>query len=214
MNDESRPAFRGRAEDLRFLTGRGRYVDDLREDGALFGNLLRSPLAHGRITAIDVSAAAAMPGVALVLTYGDLAAEGIGPLPCPTQPPTLEPIRVPSRPLLADGIVRHVGDPVAFVVAETPAAARDAAESINVAYEELPALPDVLAHLLPRNSGRKRPGTSPSGSRRVIAPPSLPPLRPRLRSWNWTSRTIASSHPQWSRALRSGAMIRRAKHSI
>jgi carbon-monoxide dehydrogenase large subunit len=145
MNEASRPVFRGRTEDLRFLTGRGRYVDGLPENGALFGHLLRSPIAHGRITALDVSAAAAMAGVALVLTSADLVAEGIGPLPCPTQPPTLEPIRVPPRPLLAHDVVRHVGDPVAFVVAEHPALARDAAEAIEVAFEELPALADVVS---------------------------------------------------------------------
>src|SRR3712207_5144154 len=145
MNDECRPVFRGRTEDLRFLIGKGRYVDDLREEGELFGYVLRSPIAHGRIRAIDTAAASEMPGVALLLTSGELGAEGIGPLPCAAQPPTLEPIRVPPRPVLAHEVVRHVGDPVAFVVAENLAAARDAAESIIVEYEELPALPDVGA---------------------------------------------------------------------
>ena len=84
MDRESWSVFRGRTEDLRFITGRGRYVDDLRDEPTLFGHVLRSSTAHGRITALDVEAAAKMPGVELVLTFADLDAEGIGPRGMPT----------------------------------------------------------------------------------------------------------------------------------
>lgn len=140
---EGGPPFRGRVEDLRFVTGTGRYVDDLPQAGALFGHVLRSPLAHGRIVAIDATAAADMPGVVAILTGAVLEAEGLGPLPCVARVATLAPVIVPPRPALAVGAVRHVGDPVAFVVAESAEAARDAAEAIDVTYEELPSLADM-----------------------------------------------------------------------
>ena len=137
---------RRRVEDARFLTGQGRYLADIAVPGALHGVVLRSPHAHARIAGIDAGAARAMPGVRLVLTGEDLAAEGLGPLPCPVPLPGLV---VPARPALALGTVRHVGEAVAFVVAETEAAARDAAEAIGVTYEALPAVTDGLAALAP-----------------------------------------------------------------
>ena len=136
-----------RTEDLRFLTGQGRYVTDIATPGALHGQVLRSPHAHARILSIDTAAARAMPGVRAVLTHADLAAEGLGPLPCPAVVATVAPIIVPDRHALARDTVRHVGEPVAFVVAETAAAARDAAEAIEVAYEPLPAVVDSRAAL-------------------------------------------------------------------
>ncbi|MBR0662788.1 xanthine dehydrogenase family protein molybdopterin-binding subunit [Roseomonas hellenica] len=140
---------RRRVEDGRFLNGAGRYVDDMQADGALHGVVLRSPHAHARIIGFDLSEAAAMPGVRLVLSAADLRAEGIGDLPCVAAVATVAPIIIPSRPALADGIVRHVGDPVAFVVADTAAQARDAAEAIAVDYEALPAVADAAAALAP-----------------------------------------------------------------
>ncbi|MDB5512219.1 MAG: hypothetical protein JWR08_1702 [Enterovirga sp.] len=141
---------RRRLEDGRFLTGTGRYVDDIDAPGQLFGHVLRSPIAHGLIRSIDVAEAAAMPGVAAVYTAADLAREGIGGLPCTVQVASVpQPVR-PPRTALADGRVRHVGDPVAFVVAGTPEAARDAAERIAVAYEDLPSVTDALSALEPR----------------------------------------------------------------
>jgi carbon-monoxide dehydrogenase large subunit len=139
---------RRRLEDGRFLVGEGRYVDDLREPGQLYGHVLRSPLAHARITAIDTAPAAAMPGVAGVYTVADLQADGVGPLPCKVQIAAVTPLVVPPRPALANGRVRHVGDPVAFVVADSPEAARDAAEAIAVDYRELPATIDATAALM------------------------------------------------------------------
>jgi carbon-monoxide dehydrogenase large subunit len=112
--------------------------------------VLRSPHAHARIAAIDTAAARALPGVRLVLTGADLLAEGLGPLPCPVQIATVGgPLVVPPRHALAVGHVRHVGEPVAFVVADTAEQARDAAEAIAVDYETLPAITDAAAALAP-----------------------------------------------------------------
>ena len=138
-----------RREDRRFLTGEGRYVADIAVPGALHGVVLRSPHAHARILGLDAAAARAMPGVRLVLTHADLAAEGIGPLPCPAVVATVAPIIIPPRHALAGAAVRHVGEPVAFVVAETAAEAREAAEAIAVEYETLPAVVESRAALAP-----------------------------------------------------------------
>jgi carbon-monoxide dehydrogenase large subunit len=140
---------RRRVEDARFLTGEGRYVADLIPAGALHGVALRSPHAHARVVSVDAAAARGMPGVSLVLTGADLAAEGIGPLPCPAVVATIGPLVVPARHALARDAVKHVGEPVAFVVADTPAQARDAAEAILVDYEVLPAVVDSRAALAP-----------------------------------------------------------------
>jgi carbon-monoxide dehydrogenase large subunit len=134
---------RRRVEDERFLLGQGRYVDDMRVAGQLHGLVLRSPHAHARIRALDAAEASSMPGVHLVLTIADLRAEGIGDLPCVAKVATVEPIIIPRRPALADGMVRHVGDPVAFVVADMIEQARDASEAILVDYEPLPAVADA-----------------------------------------------------------------------
>src|ERR1700732_5526158 len=136
-----------RLEDPRFLTGRGRYVDDIDLPGQLHGIVLRSPYGHAAIEGIDGVAARAMPGVRGVFTAADLDADGIGPLPCIAQVATVAPIIVPPRRALARDRVRHVGDPVAFVVADTSDQARDAAERIAVAYRPLPAVVDATAAL-------------------------------------------------------------------
>lgn len=145
--DRERGTSRRRIEDDRFLRGAGRFVDDIATAGALHGFVLRSPHAHARILAIDTAEAAAMPGVHAVLTAADLRAEGIGPLPCMAKVATVGPMIVPPRPALADGAVRHVGDAVAFIVADTPAMARDASEAIVVDYDTLPAITDAAAAL-------------------------------------------------------------------
>ncbi|MGQ0583799.1 MAG: xanthine dehydrogenase family protein molybdopterin-binding subunit [Reyranella sp.] len=133
-----------RLEDARFLLGRGRYVEDINAGAALHGYVLRSPHAHALIQSIDVSGARALPGVQLVALAADLAADGLGPLPCLA---AVKPLIVPPRPALADGRVRHVGDPVAFVVADSADVAREAAELIEVDYEPLPAVVDGIAAL-------------------------------------------------------------------
>ena len=134
-----------RLEDSRFLTGQGRYVDDINLPGQLHGILLRSPYGHAAIDGIDTAAAGAMPGVRGVFTAADLDADGIGPLPCIAQVATVAPIIVPLRRALARDRVRHVGDPVAFVIADTSEQARDAAELIAVTYRPLPAVIDATA---------------------------------------------------------------------
>src|SRR5215470_10157849 len=132
-----------RLEDQRFLTGQGRYVDDVAVAGQLRGIVLRSPHAHAAIEGIDAAAARAMPGVRGVFTAADLEADGIGTLPCIAQVATVAPMIVPPRRALARDRVRHVGDPVAFVVAETVQQARDAAERVAVTYRPLRAVVDA-----------------------------------------------------------------------
>ncbi|HYF07958.1 MAG TPA: xanthine dehydrogenase family protein molybdopterin-binding subunit [Acetobacteraceae bacterium] len=138
---------RRRVEDDRFLRGAGRYIDDIAVPGALHGWVLRSPHAHARIVSLDTRAARAMPGVRAIYTVADLRAEGIGDLPCTVKVATIGPLIIPPRPALAEGRVRHVGDAVAFVVAESALQARDAAEAILVDYDPLPAVTDGAAAL-------------------------------------------------------------------
>ena len=140
---------RKRTEDARFLTGRGRYVDDLVPDGMVHAFILRSPHAHARLGAVDAAEAAACPGVLAVLTRAEQAADGIGPLPPAERrnEHTGEPFAFIPYPPLATDRVRHVGQPVALVVALTLAQARDAAEKIDVDYETLPAVTTAQAAL-------------------------------------------------------------------
>ena len=136
-----------RLEDQRFLTGSGRYIEDIDLPGQAWMHVARSPHAHATILRIDTAAARAVPGVLGVFTASDLA--DLGNLPCTTPLASLEPLRVPPRPALAVGRVRHVGDPVAFVVAETRDAARSGAEAVVVEYDTLPAIADAEAALHP-----------------------------------------------------------------
>ncbi|MPY71628.1 MAG: molybdopterin-dependent oxidoreductase, partial [Alphaproteobacteria bacterium] len=131
-----------REEDPRLLTGRGEFLDDVALHGQCWGWVARSPHAHARIHRIDTAKAAAAPGVLRVLTGEDWAAEKYGSLPCEEKRlrPDGGPMFHPPRPALAAGRVRLVGDLVAFVVAESRARARDAAELIEVEYEPLPAI--------------------------------------------------------------------------
>ena len=128
-----------RREDRRFLTGRGRYVDDMNLPGALHGAVVRSPHAKAKILAVDIEAARAAPGVKAVWTIDDLDAAGIGDVPCHISPVAMgapPPKFWPARPALARGEVRYVGEPVVFVVAESLDAAEDAAELVLVDYED------------------------------------------------------------------------------
>ncbi len=133
------------------LKGAGRYTDDIVLPGMLFGVVLRSPHAAAAITSIDTAAAKAMPGVKAVYTSADLNADGIGGLPCavPMQNRDGSDGAMPPHPVLADGAVRHVGDPVAFVVAATAKQARDAAEAIGVEYDILPSATDLATAIDP-----------------------------------------------------------------
>ena len=138
-----------RAEDERFLTGRGRYLDDLALPRQAWSCVVRSPHAHAEIDAIETEAALAMPGACAVYTAADFAAAGIGAIPCVMAPRSVDgsAAALPPRPVLAAGRVRMVGDPVAFVVAETAAEAQAAAEAVTVAYRPLPAVTDAEAAL-------------------------------------------------------------------
>ncbi|MDF1791826.1 MAG: xanthine dehydrogenase family protein molybdopterin-binding subunit [Thalassobaculaceae bacterium] len=134
-----------RVEDNRLLKGTGKYTDDIHVEGALSSYVLRSPVAHGAIKSIDISAAKDAPGVVAIYTGEDVKADDLGDLPC--VPPVTNRDGTPRadtpRPILAVGKVRHVGDPVAFVVAETAVQARDAAELIEVDYDDLGATVDT-----------------------------------------------------------------------
>ncbi len=140
-----------RREDLRFLSGRGIYTDDINRPHQAYAVIVRSPHAHARIRGIDASAARSAPGVIAVFTGADMAAEKIGGLPCGWQVKNKDgtPMAEPPHPVLAVGKVRHVGDPVAVVVAETKPQARDAAERIVIDWEVLPAAATIQAALQP-----------------------------------------------------------------
>ncbi len=134
-----------RREDGRFLAGRGRYVDDMNRPGQVYAAIRRSDRPHARIRGIDTSAAAAAPGVIAIYTGADMAADGIGGLPCGWQIHSKDgsPMAEPPHPVLAIGKVRHVGDPIAVVIAETKAQAKDAAELLVIDFEDLPGVADI-----------------------------------------------------------------------
>src|SRR5215470_12011301 len=131
-----------RLEDYRFITGQGTYTDDINRPGQLYAYILRSPYANARITGIDTSAAASAPGVVAVYTGKDMAADGVGGLPCGWQIHSKDgsPMVEPPHPPLVPDRVRHVGDQVAVVIAETRDQAKIAAELLNIEYQELPAI--------------------------------------------------------------------------
>ena len=131
-----------RLEDRRFLTGRGHYVSDRAVPGALHCRFVRSDRAHADLLGIETEAARAVPGVAAVLTGADMAEDGVGSMPCLWKIPTKDgtPMAEPPRWALARGRVRHVGEPVAAVLAESQSAAEDAAELVGVRYAPLPAV--------------------------------------------------------------------------
>jgi len=134
-----------RTEDARFITGQGRYTDDLNLAGQVFGVVVRSPVAHARIASIDVSEARAAPGVLAVYTGADLEAHTSNSVPCaiPLKNKDGSNRADPRRPVLCAERVRYVGDNVAFVVAETLEQAKDAAELVEVDYEDLPAVAET-----------------------------------------------------------------------
>ena len=133
-----------RKEDLRFITGKGQYTDDVIRPGETRAVFVRSPHAHAKIKAIDTSAAKSLPGIVAVLTGKELANDKIGNLICGWMIHSKDgtPMKMAPHPALAADKVCHVGDAVAVVVASTYAQARDAAEKVNVDYEALPAVID------------------------------------------------------------------------
>jgi len=130
-----------RREDAPILTGEARYIDDLVVPGALHVALVRSPHAHARVTSVDSSAAAAMPGVVAVYTGADLAGEWAGPMPCAW--PVVEDMKSPAHFPITPDKARYVGDAVAAVVATSAVAAKDAALAVVVDYDVLPAVIDL-----------------------------------------------------------------------
>src|SRR5512134_3323806 len=134
-----------RREDPRFITGRGQYVDDLKLHGMTYAAFVRSPHAHARIRSIDVAQAKAHPGVVAVFTGKDMT--GVNSLPCGWDlrkakniPGVVQDLAmVPHMPLTSD-VARHVGDPVAVVIADSQGAAVDAADKVQVTWEPLPSV--------------------------------------------------------------------------
>ncbi len=140
-----------RKEDLRFLSGRGRYVDDLNIPGQLHAFIRRSDRPHAEIIRIDIAEAAKMPGVAAVYVGTDLKADGVGGLPCGWQITNKDgsAMAEPLHPVLAVGKVRHVGDPAAVVVAATRQQAKDASERIIIEFADLPPVTTVRDAVAP-----------------------------------------------------------------
>ena len=136
-----------RREDHRFLSGSGRYTDDMNRPHQAYAGFKRSDIAHGRIRSIRLEAARAMRGVIAIFTGEDFAADGIGGIPCGWQIHNKDgsPMAEPGHPVLAQGKVRFVGDAVAMVIAETKAQAKDAAEAIELDIETLPAVASLNA---------------------------------------------------------------------
>jgi aerobic carbon-monoxide dehydrogenase large subunit len=148
-----------RKEDFRLLTGQGRFSDDFVLPGAVFAALVRSPHPHARIGRIDAAAALAMPGVLGIFDGRDCAADGLAPIPHDPVPKTRYDMKLTAprsgdvfvgpQPLLPADTVRHVGEALAMVVAETPEQALDAAEAVRVEYQELPWVTDPRAAMAP-----------------------------------------------------------------
>ena len=145
-----------RTEDARLLAGRGRFTDDVDLSGQAHMVVVRSPHPHARLRALEAAGALAMPGVLAVLAADDLAADGIGGIPALVRDPGFAfrnrgggEMPDPPYPVLAAGKVRYAGEPVAIVVAETRAAALDAAEAVAVDYAPLAAVSEAAAALAP-----------------------------------------------------------------
>ena len=134
-----------RKEDHRFITGKGRYTDDINRPGQAHAYFLRSPHAHAKIKSLDVQEAKSKPGVVAILTGDDIAADKVGGLICGWMIHSKDgtPMKAGPHPALAQGKVRYVGDHVAVVIAETLGEAKDAAEAIRIDYEVLPAEVDT-----------------------------------------------------------------------
>jgi carbon-monoxide dehydrogenase large subunit len=175
-----------RREDYRFLTGQGTYTDDINRPGQLYAYILRSPHAHARINSIGTSGASAEAGVVAVFTSADMAADGIGGLPCGWLINFKDgsPMKEPPHPVLADGRVRHVGDPVAVVIAESLGQARDAAEKISVDYAVEPAAIDTAAAVL------------------AGAPQVWPEAAPGNICYDWSLGDLASADAAFAKAAK------------
>jgi carbon-monoxide dehydrogenase large subunit len=140
-----------RKEDKRFITGKGRYVDDVKLVGMSYAHFVRSPHAHAKVKSVDSSESMKMPGVIAVLTGSELVADKIGNLICGWAITSKDgtPMKMGAWPAMAPETVRFVGQAVAVVIAESKNQARDAAESVAVDYEELPVVADIAAAIAP-----------------------------------------------------------------
>src|SRR6201985_3834154 len=140
-----------RKEDRRFITGKGRYVDDIKIVGMPHAHFIRSPHAHAKVKSIDSSEATKMPGVLAVLTGQQIVDDKVGNLICGWAITSKDgsPMKMGAWPAMAPETVRFVGQAVAVVIAESKNLARDAAEAVIVNYEELPAVPAVRAAIKP-----------------------------------------------------------------
>src|SRR5207302_7039440 len=140
-----------RKEDRRFITGKGRYVDDIKLLGMTYAHFIRSPHAHAKVKGIDSSAALKMPGVVAVLTGQEIVDDKVGNLICGWAITSKDgsPMKMGAWPAMAPETVRFVGQAVAVVIAEAKNQAKDAAEAVGVDYEELPAGPDSRSDIKP-----------------------------------------------------------------
>ena len=131
-----------RVEDTRLTTGHGSYIDDLNLEDQAYAIFVRSPHAHALIKNIDTKDACTLPGVVAIYTVEDLKADNIGDVPCgaPAMNKDGSPCVMPPRPALAEAAVRHVGDAIAVVIAESIEQAKDAAEQVWIDYELLDAI--------------------------------------------------------------------------
>src|ERR1700759_254261 len=140
-----------RKEDKRFITGQGRYVDDIKLTGMTFAHFVRSPHAHAKVKSIDSSEAMKMPGVVAVLTGKELVDDKVGNLICGWAITSKDGtgMKMGAWPAMAPETVRFVGQAVAVVIANTKNLARDAADCVVVYYEELPSAPDIKSAIKP-----------------------------------------------------------------
>jgi carbon-monoxide dehydrogenase large subunit len=129
-----------RFEDERFLRGTGRYVADINLENQLYAKIVRSVHGHANIINVDISEALMIEGVCGVYIEEDLSKDGVGPLPCTTKFCAEQPLVLAERFALARNKVRHVGDPIALVIAETEMAAQEGVELVLVDYEALPVV--------------------------------------------------------------------------
>ncbi|MBN9584319.1 MAG: xanthine dehydrogenase family protein molybdopterin-binding subunit [Afipia sp.] len=178
-----------RKEDKRFITGKGKYTDDVRLHGMTYASFVRSPHAHAKIKSINVDAAMAMPGVVDVLTGQQLVDDKIGNLICGWMIHSKDgtPMKMGAWPAMAPEVVRFVGNAVAVVIAETRNQARDAAEAVEVVYEELPVAADIRAAIAP-------------------GAPQLHPEAPGNVIYDWTIGDEAATNEAFTKAANVVAM--------
>ena len=195
--------FRGRREDQRLITGQGRFTSDWNLPGQLHGHFLRSDRAHAEIVSLDVSAARAAPGVKAVLTGDDVRRAGFKQEPPLVRYPGRGGMKLlePHRDALAVGRVRHVGQEVALVVADSPAAAQDAAEKIEIEYRDVPAIVEVDDALAwGRCSFTMASQATSRSTSSTVTTPRCRPRSPTPRTSHGSRwRASASSAIRWSR---------------